>query len=146
MYQPPDWLICTVNRISPYVPQIGDEVRVKAEPLLIISHISPKPAVQIEKETPTFVRKSVFSHLYASNVALCAVFVTLLRLLGLALPCKIARIALRTGHQANRPVVRMILSSWVDHQEERFSHIIRSSFQTSENQVCENQLPRYVQD
>ncbi|KAL9968709.1 hypothetical protein ACROYT_G020827 [Oculina patagonica] len=26
LYQPPDWLICTVNRISPYVPQIGDEV------------------------------------------------------------------------------------------------------------------------
>ena len=102
------------------MPQIGDEVRVKAEPLLIISHISPKP-VQIEKETPTFVRKSVFSHLYASNVVLCAVFVTLLRLLGLALPCKIAGISLRTGHQANRPVVRMILSSWVDHQEERFS-------------------------
>lgn len=26
LYQPPDWLLCTVNRISPYVPQIGDEV------------------------------------------------------------------------------------------------------------------------
>lgn len=26
LYQPPDWLICTVTRISPYVPQIGDEV------------------------------------------------------------------------------------------------------------------------
>ena len=26
LYQPPDWLICTVNRISPFVPQIGDEV------------------------------------------------------------------------------------------------------------------------
>lgn len=26
LYQPPDWLICTVNRISPYVPQIGDEI------------------------------------------------------------------------------------------------------------------------
>ena len=40
LYQPPDWLICTVNRISPYVPQIGDEVRVKA--LVIISQISPQ--------------------------------------------------------------------------------------------------------
>ena len=27
LYQPPDWLTCTVNRISPYVPQLGDEVR-----------------------------------------------------------------------------------------------------------------------
>jgi len=26
LYQPPDWLTCTVNRISPYVPQLGDEV------------------------------------------------------------------------------------------------------------------------
>jgi len=43
LYQPPDWLICTVNRISPYVPQIGDEVRVKADSFVIISQISPKP-------------------------------------------------------------------------------------------------------
>lgn len=27
LFQPPDWLIRTDIRISPYVPQIGDEVK-----------------------------------------------------------------------------------------------------------------------
>ena len=33
LYQPPDWLTCTVNRISPYVPQLGDEVNFILAPL-----------------------------------------------------------------------------------------------------------------
>ena len=41
LYQPPDWLTCTVNRISPYVPQLGGEV-LPPPPPFILAPLSDK--------------------------------------------------------------------------------------------------------